>query len=226
MVKPGPHPKGFSIPLIVVLRDVLKYAETAKEARSMLNTGRVLVDKRVRKEPAFPVGLMDVLEITEVGKYWRVMVNKNGLFLKEIGKEEADVKLCRIMGKSVLKGGKIQLNLHDGRNILADGKGYRVDDSVVIHLPDQKIVKHFSFKEGQEALIIRGKNMGKMGRIKGFRKRENMLEKCAVFVECEGKSIKTVKGYVMVGSVKPVKRKAESVKKERKKSKKTGAGAK
>lgn len=200
-VMPGPHPKDFSIPLLVIIRDVLKYAETTKEVKAVLNAGKVLIDKKVRKEPSFPVGLMDVLEIPDVGKYWRVVVDENGLLLKEINKDESYMKLCKITGKQTLKGGKIQINLHDGRNIIVDSNSYKPGDSLLIHLPDQKILEHFAFQEGQEALIIGGKNIGEKGEIKKIRKRKHMLEKHVVYIDVGGKDIKTIKEYVMVGKI-------------------------
>src|SRR4030042_4137144 len=75
---PGPHPKYNSIPLRVVLRDSLKSVETADEAKRVLNAGKVLVDKKIRKHPNFPVGLMDVIEIPDLHARYRVVMGKRG----------------------------------------------------------------------------------------------------------------------------------------------------
>ena len=198
---PGPHPKYKCMPLRVVIRDSLKLAESTGEVKSILNAGKVLVDGKVRKEPHFPVGFMDVLEIPELHAKYRAVINKRGLVLEKIGEEEVKVKLCRITGKTVLKGGNHQLNLHDGRNILSKDP-YRVGDSVMIGVPSQRILKHFSLKKGEPALIIAGRNMGVTGRIKDVKDRKNMLEKSTVTIETEkGKDIETLKDYVMVGSL-------------------------
>lgn len=197
----GPHSKYSCIPLKVVVRDSLKFAESSGEARKILNAGKVLVDKKPRKEPRFPVGFMDVLEIPELQARYRVNINRRGLVLEKIREEEAGIKLCRITGKTVLKGGTQQLNLHDGRNILAKGP-YRIGDSVMIGIPSQKILKHYPLKKGEPALIIAGRNMGVTGRIKDIKERKSMLEKGTVTIETEkGRDIETLKDYVMVGSL-------------------------
>jgi len=198
---PGPHQKYNCFPLKVIVRDSLKFAESSGEAKKILNAGKVLVDKKVRKEPRFPVGFMDVLEIPELQVRYRVNINKRGLVLEKIREEEARIKLCRITGKAILKGGIQQLNLHDGRNILSKGS-YRIGDSLMIGIPGQKILKHYSLKKGEPAIIIAGRNMGVTGRIKGIKERKSMLEKSTVTIETEkGKDIETLKDYVMVGAL-------------------------
>jgi len=200
--KPGPHPKAACMPLSVIIRDVLGCAETGKEAKQIVTQGKVLVDKKVRKEPAFPVGLMDVLEIPEAGKAFRVFINRNGLVLKPIKAGQTDVKLCRIEGKRNIKGGLFQLNLHDGRNILVkNAKPYRRLDSVLIELPSQKIIKHFRYEAGAPALIIAGRNVGVEGKVKKIRRRANMLERSTAVIQTKDKEIQTLQEYVMVGEI-------------------------
>lgn len=200
--RPGPHKKERCIPLLVVLRDVLKLAETSNEARKIIKSGEVLVDKKPRKDPHYPVGLMDILEIPKINKAFRVNVEKKGLFLEEIKPEEANKKLCRIQNKSVVKGGVFQLNLHDGRNILTDKNVYRTHDSLLIELPGQKILKHFKFEKNSPAIIISGKNMGVSGRIKEVFDRKTMLESSRVVLQSKEGEIETVKDYVLVGETK------------------------
>jgi len=113
----GPHGKRECIPLQILLREVLGYAHTTREARVILNSGGVLVDKRVRKEPKYPVGLMDVFEIPEINAHFRIVAGRKGLSADKIGKEDTHVKLCRITGKRNIRGGLFQVSLHDGRNL-------------------------------------------------------------------------------------------------------------
>jgi len=199
---PGPHGKMECIPLQIILRDVLGYAESAVEARKILNQGKILVDKKTRKEAKFPVGLMDVIEIPDAHEYYRVDMSKNGLYLDKIQKHETEAKLCRINKKTVVKGGIFQLGLHDGRCILTKSKSYNVGDSVLIGLPKQNIIKHFKLHSGEEALIIAGKNMGTRGKVKDVNKRESILGRGTVKIESHKKEIGTLKDYVMVGNPK------------------------
>jgi len=198
----GPHRKDTCIPLLVILRDILKLSENAKEAKKILKSSEVLVDKKPRKDPNYPIGLMDILEIPDISKAFRVNVNRQGLFLEEVKPAEAKRKLCRIQNKRVVRGGIFQLNLHDGRNILTDKNVYRTNDSLLIELPGQKIVKHFKFDKNAPALIISGKNMGIRGKIAKIFNRKTMLESSRVIIQTKEGEIETVKDYVLVGEFK------------------------
>ena len=56
--RPGPHPKYSSIPLLIVVRDILKLVETGKEAKKIIKAGEILVDGRPRKDHKYPTGFM------------------------------------------------------------------------------------------------------------------------------------------------------------------------
>ena len=195
---PGPHPKLECMPLRVILRDLLSYADNAKETRNILSQGKVLVDKRPRKSSRFPVGLMDIIEIPGARQCFRVMVSTRGLGLEKIEESEASKKTCKITGKTTLKGGIQQLNLHDGRNILIKKDAYKVGDSLKISLPDQKILKHYALEKGARCLITAGRNIGIWGRIKDIEERLHSLEKSTVTLDTGEKEIKTLRGYIFI----------------------------
>lgn len=175
VVKPsaGPHSLKNCLPLTIVLRDILGFAQTRKEAKTIVLQRKVSVDGKVRLEDNFPVGLMDVISILDLNKYFRVLPSKKGLILHPISKEEASFKLCRIESKTIVKKGHIQLNLHDGSNTLikvADPKNplediYDTLDTLKISLPEKQILEHIKMKENGFAIITSGKNIGKHGRI-------------------------------------------------------------
>lgn len=175
----GPHTKDFSLPLIVLIRDILKLAETKREAKRVINAGEVLVDSRKMKDPNYGVGLFDVVEIPSLKKAWRA-VPENGLSFVEIPSKESRLKICKIINKKTLKGNKNQLNLNDGRNILTKEK-YSTHDSVLIQLPEQKIVDHLKFDKGSLVLVTRGKNAGKLAKIKIIDKNRLWLESDKLF---------------------------------------------
>ncbi len=160
----GPHKKSLSLPLQVLLRDMLNVAETGKEAKTVIKKGEILIDGRKIKDPKFGVGIFDLVEIPLLKKSWRV-IPKNGLSLVEIPENEKKLKICKIIDKKTLKGKKNQLNLNDGRNILTNEK-YSTQDSLLIELPDQKIVDHIKFEKGSIAMVLEGRNAGKISKIK------------------------------------------------------------
>jgi small subunit ribosomal protein S4e len=161
----GPHRKVECIPLLRIVRDILGYADTAREANKIIKGGMVLVDKIARKDPTYGVGLMDVVEIPEAGQCFRVLPSKKKHELKPIDKKETGIKLCKVVGKKVVAKGKTQLNLHDGTNILVDGKDFKTGDSVVLALPGKKIKETLSFSKGAFGLVVRGRHIGQSGKV-------------------------------------------------------------
>ena len=215
-VKPdaGPHAISHCIPLTLVLRDILGVAKTRSEAKTIVHDGKIMVDEKVQREELFPTGLMDVVSISDVEKWYRVLPYEKGLFLHPISKDEAALKLCRIENKTVLNKGNVQLNLHDGRNLFISVKDpnkpeedvFDTLDTVKISLPNQEIVGHMKLADGASALIVGGKNIGKHGKIvaieqKQRQKRKNLL----VTVEDDkGNRFQTTMEYVfVVGDTKP-----------------------
>ena len=196
---PGPHGKNDCITVGIILRDMLKHTESIRETKKLVKQAKIFVDKKPRKEQNFPVGLMDVVEIPEVGEFFRMNINKNGLFLEKIKQDETNRKICKITKKTTVSGGKCQLNLHDGRCIIVENpKTYKVGDSLTINLPDQKILKHLKLEKNASALVINGRNVGTTGKIKEIKERKFMQEKASVTLDIKGKIIETLKDYVMV----------------------------
>ena len=175
---PGAHPKRESIPLVTLVRDVLGHADTAREARRIIRDGHVLVNGKTRREPKYAVGLMDIADIPELKKSFRILPSKKGLYPKEIDDKEAGTRLCRIVNKSVLPKGKIQLNLHDGTGILLDKDEYRRKDTLMIDVKTGKVKDSIEFKEGNTALVVHGRHSGEVGKIDeilpGTMKRESL----------------------------------------------------
>ncbi|MHC1610358.1 MAG: 30S ribosomal protein S4e [Candidatus Methanospirareceae archaeon] len=170
--RPGPHPKDRSIPLLLIVRDMLKLADNSREAKRILNEGKVIVNGRVRRDHKFPVGIFDILSIPLLKANYMVLLDRKGkLSLVEIEEEAASKKLCRVNGKRVIKGGKIQLNLHDGRNILPGESGavIKTHDSLLISIPDNKILQHFAYKEGCKVVVVGGKHSAQTGEIEEIR---------------------------------------------------------
>ncbi|MEE8402125.1 MAG: 30S ribosomal protein S4e [Candidatus Hydrothermarchaeaceae archaeon] len=167
--RPGPHRLTESLPLLLVLRDYLGLAETTREVKRIINEGNILVDKKVRLDYRFPVGLMDIIEIPDAKERRIVLLDKKGnLILKKLSKKNTNVKLCKIKSKTVLNGGSVQLNLHDGKNILvksAKEDVYKTKDTLVIDLKTGKISSRIPYKKGNIALITGGSHRASVAKI-------------------------------------------------------------
>lgn len=168
----GPHPTKRSIPLLILVRDVFHHAKTAHEARAIIKEGRVKVDGRVRKDRKFSVGLMDVVEVGD--ESFRILPHpKRGLMPHGIGAEEKGFKVCQVVGKTILGGGNLQLNMHDGTNILVRTKdptrtfedSYGLFDSLKLSIPDHDILGHIRLGEKAYVMVIGGRNTGRHGKV-------------------------------------------------------------
>ncbi len=163
---PGPHATEASVPLGLILRDMLKICDTAREARHILNDRHVLVDGRAVTEPKFPVGLMDVLSLEDSKAHYRMLVDPRGrMTLVPIEAAEAKWKFCRIQDKTTVRGGKTQVNLHDGRNVLLAKEQYKTGTTLKLGLPEQKVLGHFEMAPGAAALITGGKHVGELAHV-------------------------------------------------------------
>lgn len=190
---PGPHKVEFSIPLKLVLQKMLKLASTGREAKKLLASNNVLIDGIRRFDARFPVGLMDVLTIKEIGKHWRMLMNSFGkLQLCPIQEKEASEKVCKVVGKTQMKGKKPQIHLFDGKNLAAAQSPCKVGDSMLISLPDVQVKKLLPLKKDAVVFLTSGKHRGEQGRI------ADILGDKVIFRDPQGKMVETLKSYVFV----------------------------
>lgn len=193
--KPGPHPLSRCIPLALVVRNILKLAKTRKEAKTIISQGKIKVNGKVQQEELFPVGLMDVISIPEIEKTYRILPSEKELFLHSIGSDEAEFKLCRIEDKTVVRGGHIQLNTHDGTSRLIRVENpkkpeedvYETLDTLKLSIPEQEVAGHIKLTLGASAILVGGKNIGKYGKIAAIEEKPNQKRR-DLLVTIEDKS--------------------------------------
>ncbi len=204
--RPGPHTLKDSLPLVLVVRDYLGLADTTREAKRIINEGKILVDKKVRTEHRFPVGLMDIIEIPEAKERRIVLLDEKGnLILKKLSKKNTNTKLCKIKNKITLEGGNIQLNLHDGKNILVKVKNpkapkediYNTKDSLIIDLKTGGISSHIPYKKGSIALVIGGAHMASVAKIDDI-KTVASPQPNTVLLSVDKEKFQTTEDYVFV----------------------------
>jgi len=190
---------------VIVLREILRYARTAREAIHIINTGRVKVDGIVRRDHRFPVGLMDVLQIEGTGQTFRILPKPNrGLVPISIDQREAGFKLCKIIGKTNIEGGKTQLNFHDGRSLIVQPRDirqkaeaeYSVGGAMQVGLPDQKQMGIIPFQAGALGLVFDGRNQGLYGKISSITAGTHARRR-TVRIETSAESFDTPAAYVI-----------------------------
>lgn len=203
---PGPHPAVNSIPVRLLLRDYLSLALTAKEVDKILTERHLLIDGRVRRDPKFPVGLMDVVQLPAIDRNYRVLLDRRGrLTLHEIPKDEASFKLCKVVRKVFVRGGRVQLTFHDGKTLIGEFGEFSSMDVVKLKLPDLKVVERLPFAEGALALIVGGENVGRMGGIIEIKVIEGTQPNIVTLQASDGSTFQAPEDYVfVVGKEKPL----------------------
>ena len=196
---PGPHSLDTGMPLNILLKEVLSYANTTREVKKILNTNEIKIDGKARNDFRFPVGIFDTIEFTNINECFRVVLNRKGkIDLLKINKEESLLKPCKIIGKTMVMG-KLQLNLFDGKNILADKNLYKVGDTLLLSLPWQKISKHLKLDKKSAIFLTGGKHIGETGNV------EDIVENKVIYKNNKGDLIETSKRYAFViGDSKPL----------------------
>ena len=153
---PGPHNSKFSIPLTVLIRDILKLTKTYSETKIVIREGGIKIDGRIKKDPSNSI--------------YRLVPSKQFLTPIIISEKEKTSKLCKIMNKKTLDKDNFQYSLHDGRTIkLNSSTNIPVGSTLKIELPSQKVEKIIEMKPNNLVVLTGGQNKGLIGMIKDIK---------------------------------------------------------
>lgn len=192
---PGPHNLNSSVPILIILRDVLGVVSNAKEAKKVLNERKVMVDGRVVTEVKFPVGFMDVISFA--GHNYRITFDFKGRVTPiEISEDEAKLKISKVIKKQMIKDGKIQITTEDGRNFILTDEDVSVGDSILFTIPNQKIQKVLKMSIGRTVFIVSGKYVGQIAKLEEIIPYKQAKDR--VILERNGNKFETLKDYVVV----------------------------
>jgi small subunit ribosomal protein S4e len=152
------------LPINIILKKELGFTATTKETKTLLNKKSCFVNDRLVKDVHLIVGFMDVITFPEIKQNYRVTLSKKGkLSIVEIDEKEAKLRLSKVVGKTKIKGGKIQINTLDSYNILVKEDKYKTSDSLLLENKSNEIKKVFSLVEGSSIILIGGKHIGSIG---------------------------------------------------------------
>jgi len=163
-------PMEEGLPVLIAIRDMLKMASDRKEAKMILHSKEVFVNNKRISDEKLVLKLFDVLKLKD--KNYRLTVKNKKYSLEEISAKEAKEKIAKIIGQTLQKGKKIQLNLDDGGNYLVKEKAKTGDSALVVF--GEGIKKIITLKEKSKVFIKKGKHIGKIGAIEKIT--ENLAE--------------------------------------------------
>ena len=89
--------KYFIYPLVLIIRNKLNFALDGLEVRKICVQREIKVDGKVRTDPKFPAGFMDVVQIPKAQKAFRILYDIKGRFTcHPIDAEKVKFKLKKI----------------------------------------------------------------------------------------------------------------------------------
>ncbi|KAF5832224.1 ribosomal protein S4 component of cytosolic 80S ribosome and 40S small subunit [Dunaliella salina] len=162
----GPHKLRECLPLLLVLRNRLKYALTYKEVVQILKQRLVKVDGKVRTDTTYPAGFMDVIQLEKTDEHFRLIYDTKGRFVvHRISRDEAPYKLCKVKRLEHGKGGVPYIVTHDARTIRYPDPEIKVNDTVLLDIETGKVKEYVKFDLGNLAMATGGHNCGRVGTI-------------------------------------------------------------
>ncbi|CAB0033567.1 unnamed protein product [Trichogramma brassicae] len=154
----GPHKLRECLPLVIFLRNRLKYALTNCEVTKIVMQRLIKVDGKIRTDSNYPAGFMDVISIEKTNEFFRLIYDIKGRFtIHRITAIEAKYRLAR-------KGFRF-LVTHDGRTIRYPDPVIKVNDTIQLEIESGKILDFIKFDNGNLCMITGGRNLGRVGTV-------------------------------------------------------------
>ena len=175
----GPHKLRECIPLNYLLRNKLRVALNGAEAKFIVKSkeGNISINGKVRTDPKFPVGIMDIVTINKTGTNYRVNFDVKGRWrLVKITKEEAKYKLCKVTRRSMGPKRIPFITTADGRTTRYPNPNIKEHDSIKLNIATGEIVSYYKYKIGAPVLIVGGNNIGRVGNIEKIEKHPGSYE--------------------------------------------------
>ncbi len=161
---PGPHKTRECLPLVLFLRNRLRYALTGKEVTSIVMQRLIQVDGKVRTDTTYPTGFMDVVSIPKTNEHFRLVYDVKGRFaVHRISDDEAKYKLLKVKKLMTTKGKVPNIVTHDGRTIRYPDPAIKAQDTIKYNLETGKIEAQIKFDLGNVCMITGGRNIGRVG---------------------------------------------------------------
>ena len=162
----------------------------------MAKKGIVKVDGREIKSVSRGVGIFDVLTVGEQS-YLCIFDKRGRLSYNAIDSKKAGSKLCRLNGKTTLKGGRTQLSFHDGRTIIVDDASkdeWATGSTCRINLSDGSISETHKASPGALCYLTGGNHVGEIATIREIDIKRSSMPNEISFEEGYG----TIQEYVMI----------------------------
>lgn len=167
--KPGSMKQKYIVPVVVMLRDVLNLVHTTKEAKYTVFKKYLKLNGREVQDIKTPIGIFDILEIEKIGKKYSFLFDTQGR-IKVFEVSDSNV-YTKVINKTLVKGGKVQINTMSGVNVLVDTKKAKTistSSTLVIDIISKKIQSVLELKEKALVYVMDGKYKGNFADVVEF----------------------------------------------------------
>lgn len=159
----GSRSKDNAVPAVLVLREVLEYADTKKEAKKIVKQGDLIRNGEPVRNIRDGIGILDVIELPEAEETYRVV--RKGKYLDFVPVEDNKVA-AKIVGKKA-ENGEYVYQLHSGENYRSKDE-YSTGNTLLF---DDGTVEEVVLEEGAEVLVTDGKHAGKVAELQEIHER-------------------------------------------------------
>ncbi|MCX8190367.1 MAG: S4 domain-containing protein [Candidatus Diapherotrites archaeon] len=199
----GPHSKERSVPIGYILRDCLKVASSAAEAKKILNEGKVRINGKIRKSLRFPVGLFDFVSIEGLNNEYKILFDTKGrLYPEKVEKKNVEcIRPSKIVRKTVEKKGIIKLTTDSGNNYLVEGKlaiEAKPNDTLLIKIPEDEIKELKKMEVGAKVYIIAGPHVSKQAIITSIKPGTAKSSRVVIIKQGQNEFETTAKNVVVI----------------------------
>jgi len=137
----------------------------------------IKVDGKIRRDPRFPLGHMDVVNIDKTNENFRMLVDTKGRFVPhKIDTKEAGFKLCKVIRKRIGKDKVPHIVTHDGRTIRYPHPDVQINDCVKFNFADASISGIIKFQNNAIVMITGGNNIGRIGHLQSMEKHQGSYD--------------------------------------------------
>lgn len=194
----GPHKQRECLPLMVLLRNRLKYALNWNDAKMIAFQRLVKVDGKVKSDHTYPCGFQDIVSVEKTKENFRLLYDTKGRFaVHKISAAEAGYKLCRVQKVAKGEKGVNYVVTHDGRTIRFPDPEIKANDTIRLDYSTGKILDYAKFENGNVCMVLGGNNIGRVGTITKREKHPGSFEICHL-VDKSGHHFATRLNNVMV----------------------------
>ncbi|XP_045856253.1 40S ribosomal protein S4-like [Meles meles] len=159
----GPHKLRECFPLIIFLKNRLKYALTGNELKEISWQCLIKIDGKVRTSTTHLAGFMHVISSDKTGENFHLMDDTTGHFAVHwITPDKAKSKLYKVRRIFVGTKGIPHLVTHVSCAILCPDPLIQVNDTIQIDLETGKIIDFIKFDTGNLRMISRHVNLGRI----------------------------------------------------------------